>query len=84
MSKIDQQGNDLSTGTVFFVAEGFLTGWVCAPKSLTQEQVQAQVTWPSGTSAGWVVQAEESDDPQKQSPGKCDEDCDRQHWLVVC
>jgi hypothetical protein len=86
-SKIDKAGNDLGSDRVFMVKEGLLGGWVCAPKHMDAEAVQAAVVrdvHASGTSAGWIVQTVEHEDPDFRSPGLCAEDCDRQHWFVEC
>jgi hypothetical protein len=72
---------------VMMVQQALLGGWVCAPKSMSLDEVQAAVhrdVYPSGTEAGWIVEAIESDDPKYVSPGLCAEDCERQHWHVVC
>lgn len=83
---IDKQGNDLDQDKVFMVAESMFNAWVCAPKSMTKEQVQAGVNLlpAAGTSAGWQVQEQTHDDPRQCSPGECAEDDKRQHWLVLC
>lgn len=87
MPKIDAQGRDLSEDKVFVVRVGILNMWVCAPKHMTREQVQKQVdltVFPAGTTLGWQVQEEQNDNPQLASPGKCAEDCNRQHWNCEC
>ncbi len=87
MPKIDKQGNNLDANRVFMIAQNVLAGWVCAPKTMTKDQVQAHVysdVGPAGTSAGWQVEEVESEDERQVSPGRCDDDCNRQHWKVCC
>lgn len=87
MAQLDKAGRDLASDQVFMIKHGLLGGWVCAPKSMDIEQVQAGVrrdVFPAGTSAGWIVDAIADDDPQKCSPGHCAEDDTRQHWHVSC
>lgn len=87
MSNIDKGGNDLDERKVFMVASGIFSGWVCAPKDMSMEDVQSGVdrnVFPSGTSAGWRVEAQDHEEDDLVSPGRCAEDCSRQHWLVRC
>lgn len=87
LSTLDKAGRDLASDTVFMVKQGLLGGWVCAPKHMDIDAVQNAVrrdVFPSGTSAGWIVDAIESDASDLCSPGLCGEDDDRQHWHVSC
>ena len=85
-SKTDKNGRDLANDEVFTVRMGLLNVWVCAPKHLTRDEVQAQVDLlpPAGTTFGWQVEEKEDDDPELRSPGLCAEDDNRQHWNCVC
>jgi len=86
-TKTDSAGRDLASDAVFMVQHGLLGGWVCAPKGMGMEAVQAAVhrdIFPAGTTLGWIVERVESEDEQAQSPGHCAEDGTRQHWRVVC
>jgi hypothetical protein len=63
------------------VRRGALSLQVCAPKSFTAEQVQAEANLISicGTEAGWQI----SDDP-KLAPVPCaDAGAERVHWMLV-
>lgn len=88
MSAKDAAGRDLASDTVFMVAHGILDGWVCAPKSMDIEAVQAAVhrdIYPAGTKAGWIVEAVTDEETvARNSPGLCAEDNSRQHWHVSC
>lgn len=93
---LDAANNDLSSSQVFFIKEGLLNGWICAPKSMSLDEVNAAIGgWVSGTSIGWC--AEQRDCSCKElgqdhstghcktkSPGLCAEDENRQHWEVFC
>lgn len=91
---IDKQGNNLDGEGVFLVKEGFVHGWVCAPKSMTLQQVEEAINTQGyvpaycydleGNRSSWVpVAVTGKADPDMNSPGHCLE-CpdDRQHWLV--
>lgn len=82
----DDLGRDLTTNEVFPVKETFLVLWVCAPKSMPMEEVQAAVDKmpAAGTSHGWQVEKREHDNWALQSPGLCSENSNRQHWLCSC
>jgi len=84
--KRDKQENDLESNEVFMVAQGVLNAWVCAPKSMSIEEVQEGVDKlpPAGTFCGWQVTKQVDDDPHHCSPGLCAEDDNRQHWLCYC
>jgi len=85
MSKTDKAGNDLSADRVYLVAQNILAGWVCAPKHMDKDAVQTAVlrdVFPCGTTNGWQVQEIVEGEPDQISPGRCAEDCDRQHWKV--
>jgi hypothetical protein len=66
-------------------AKGFVHLSVCAPKSMQREVVEARVNakHPTGLDHGWKV----SENPFRDgtpNPGPCNDDPDRQHWLLVC
>jgi hypothetical protein len=85
--RLDPQNRNLDSDEVFMIKQGFFNAWVCAPKSMSQEEVQEAVSsqFYSGTSAGWVVEPDpDNEDEELKSPGLCHEDCNRQHWNCVC
>ncbi len=86
--RADKAGRDLASGTVFLVQSGILDGWVCAPKSMDIEAVQAAADrdiFPAGTTRGWRVEAiSDGEIEARNSPGLCAEDETRQHWHVTC
>lgn len=93
MSKVDAQGNDLSTSQVFLITRSLLGwGWCCAPKHMSAEEVQIAVDMQcepytpscSGEPATpWTVCPRQHPDEAFISPGRCDEDCNRQHWFLL-
>lgn len=58
---------------------------VCAPKSMQREVVEARVNeqHPTGLDHGWQVSNDEFRDGAA-NPHTCEDDPDRQHWLMVC
>lgn len=83
----DKAGNELESNEVFCVQMHILNMWVCAPKDMTMKEVQSAVDRmpPAGTSAGWQVQHDPDNKSEEfLSPGRCDEDCNRQHWNCLC
>lgn len=94
-SKIDLQGNDLSTDRVFLVRRAMLGfGWCCAPKHMTAAEVQAAVDaqcepyTPAAynePATPWTVCPRQAEGLAEDliSPGLCDEDCNRQHWFLL-
>lgn len=87
----DVNGRDMSGGDVFLVQRAPIGGgWVCAPKHMTQLEVQLAVDkrdtvepyLPDGT--GWIVLARHHEEWDLRSPSLCGE-CseDRQHWFVA-
>lgn len=85
--RYDKQGNLLTSQDVFIVKRAMLgSGWCCAPKSMTLEQVQRAVDEqcePYCEGTPWTVTSRINDDPELQSPGLCAECDDRQHWLML-
>lgn len=84
---IDQTGNDLDTKRVFLVKQGiFGGGWVCAPKWMSQRQVQEAI-WDHVPQyvpgSAWIAVKRKHEIKEMQSPGLCGECNDRQHWLVL-
>lgn len=64
----------------------FGSGWACAPKKLSREEVEAALDaageqYIPGTP--WTVVTREHDDPELCSPGRCAHTDDRQHWLLL-
>lgn len=85
---IDKAGNDLATDAVFLAKQSIVGfGWVCAPKHLTLEQVQAATEEQIGEycpGTPWTVVSRKHDDPELVSPGVCGQCPDtRQHWFAL-
>jgi hypothetical protein len=89
-ASLDKAGNDLTSDEVFIISSpiSIAVGWACAPKHLTLEQVQEQLLndpskdyIPGHTP--WTVAPREHADPDFQSPGRCGDHPDRQHWCLI-
>lgn len=65
---------------------GLVCASACAPTDLSREDVERVVSLdhPTGLAHGWKI----SDDPTFRSghpnPCPCDQNPDRQHWLLNC
>lgn len=90
--QLDELGNDLAADQVYLVKRSLIGfGWACAPKHMTVEQVQEAVLAPDfeqyienvGKPVPWTVAPREHADPTLQSPGRCAECEDRQHWFLI-
>ncbi len=84
---------DLSEDRAFFFRVGsgglgaLLYKGVCAPKSWTPEQVEAEATRrdPPGTSANrWEVTEVNPDIGLDHNPCQCNDDPTRHHWVLNC
>lgn len=63
---------------IVVAAESLLTKIMCAPKTSTLEDVE-RAAGRSGTSSGWKADTERPD-----CCVQCQDDPDRQHWLLFC
>lgn len=84
-------GVDMKSEKLFQISSGLIYKCVCAPKSWDAERVSDQATKndPPATSANrWVVtncDSLDDDHPfKKGNPQPCNDDPDRQHWIVNC
>lgn len=85
----DKAGNNLDSDEVFIISSPLCIGmgWCCAPKHMTCEEIQ-QALLHSGKDyipgrTPWTVTPREHEDETLQSPGKCAEHPDRQHWFLI-
>lgn len=85
--------SDPYNGKVVLAQRGLIgSGWCCAPKSMSQEEVQLAVhrylepyipDLGDGEVAPWTVVKRTHAEENKVSPGRCDEHPDRQHWFML-
>lgn len=69
---------------IIFVPDGLLGGVVCAPKSLSEEEVVrlVNVENPSGTRRGWSISNRKTLEDGTPLPAPCLEDSDRLHYYL--
>ena len=65
---------------------GLVYASVCALKSLTLEEIAAEVNRrrPTGLSYPWEISKDETFKTGEPIPHQCTIDGDRQHWLLSC
>lgn len=71
---------------VMIYANGVACCSVCAPKSLTPEQIEAAVNTqnPAGTSNGWRISPDMHFRGGEPNPCDCHDDATRRHFLLNC
>jgi len=69
---------EAGNGKIVVAVESLLHKIMCAPKSATQFDVE-RAAGASGTTNGWRVDTERPDHCVQ-----CNDDPDRQHWLLFC
>ena len=77
--------------SVFFIGTaGLVNMAVCAPATMTHEQIATEVNIknPTGLAGGWAVVADKADLPDADDvpvyPVKCPDTDDRLHYMVHC
>lgn len=67
-------------------SEGLVSLSCCAPKDATREEVETAVnrTHPTGISSHWQITDHENFANGDPMPKQCEQDPERQHWLLIC
>ena len=70
--------------TVQIYSHGPLCCSVCAPKSMSPEDVARETNAQSecGTELGWVISSDTAFQDGTPIPAACEQDSTRQHWLL--
>ncbi len=73
-------------GDIYLYRVGGLSMSVCAPESLTGEQVAAAVNrhYECGTEHGWQIAPDKTFKGGEPNPCVCEETPDRKHWFIDC
>lgn len=75
------------TGMVYVYASGLLSCSVCAPSTMTAEEVAVVVNslHPTGIDSGWRKSSDTTFASGQPNPCPCDREPERrQHWLLNC
>ena len=72
--------------TVIVYAAGLISMSVCAASTATREEIENAVnaSHPTGISSRWQISDDTTFASGEPMPAPCDQEPDRQHWLVSC
>ena len=71
---------------VIVYSAGLVCCSACAPKSLTNEEVEAAVNaqLPTGLDHGWSISEDATFKTGQTNPCECEDDTTRMHYLLNC